>query len=175
MWNMPKNMNYYFDNLYQKYKNKGALFDSNLMIYYFIGSYFGKDFVERYKRTNIYGFKGFEVIYSIMSRFKSVITTPHILTEISNLSTPIPEKFKEQYFEHFFRKIKILDEKFFPAKEIGINLQTNKFGLTDSMILYLSQNQSYLVITSDLPLYNLLEHNKIDVINFNHIYQYLLN
>jgi hypothetical protein len=36
---MPENLFDYYDPLIEKYKRKGIIIDSNLLIYYFVGEY----------------------------------------------------------------------------------------------------------------------------------------
>ena len=128
----------YFDSLFEKYRNKGVIIDANLMIYYFIGCY-DINLLNSYKKTNVYKIQGFELISELIDSFKTIITTPHILTEISNLSTSLNENIKQEYLENYFEKIKIFDEHYLPATAIGSNVKIKKLGLTDSMILFLTK------------------------------------
>ena len=166
---MPDNNSNYFEYLLQKYKNKGVIIDANLLIYYFIGSY-DKRLLKTYKRTIEYKEIGYNLISEIINEFKNIFTTPHILTEVSNLSNNIYENIKAEYYEHFFNKIKILKEKYMPAIEIANRVGLKKFGLSDSMMINLVQEKPYLIITDDFPLYNYLISKKIDAINFSHLF-----
>ena len=44
-----------------------------------------------------------------------------------------------------------------------------EIGITDAGILMLA-SQNYLVLTDDLPLFNYLQSQSVDVINFNHLH-----
>lgn len=160
----------YFNTLFEKYRNKGLLIDSNLLLLYIVGSYSGGQ-VEKFKRTRKCSSDDFDVISQIVNYFSRVITTPNILTEVSNLSGQLPEQpinMKVDYFQEFAIKICGLDENYEPSREICKTNYFKKFGLTDSGIISLSKSK-YLVLTDDFPLVGMLEKLSIDVINFNHI------
>ena len=125
--------------------------------------------VNNFKATKKYGFDGFIIIANIIKYFDKIITTPHILTEISNISNQIENRFKIDYFNTFFLKLEFLDELFIHANENFADEKVRKLGLTDAAIINLSKSKSYLVLTDDLQLYYLLSNKQIDVINFNHL------
>jgi hypothetical protein len=54
------------------------------------------------------------------------------------------------------------------AQSIVDDAEFPKFGLTDTAIRMIAPGK-YLVLTDELPLYQLLSKRKVDVINFNHI------
>ena len=164
----------YYELLFGKYKSKGVIIDSNLLIYYFIGSY-NFNLVKSYKRTRRYGENGYKIIYNVVKLFDRIITSPHILAEISNLSNNINDNETQRYYDLFLKKTTTFDEIFFPATEITENDNIiKKFGLTDSMILRIAQNKSHLVLTDDLDFSAYLLLQKIDVINFNHLLTYYI-
>lgn len=159
--------NDYHKILMSKYRNKGLLLDSNLLLLYFIGLYdYNK--ISTFKRTTKYTIEDFDIISHIINFFDRVITTPHIVTEISNLSGQLSGKIKSCYFEIFAKQIKLLEENSKPSKDLCDSECFRKFGLTDSGIVEISRN-TYLVMTDDLPLSGYLQSQRIDVINFNHI------
>jgi len=157
----------YLHDLFCRYQSKGVLIDSNLLLIYFIGKYYqGK--LDRYKRTRQYTVADFGLISNIIQFFKRVITTPNILTEVSNLSSQLPERTKEKYFTLFCKEVEIFNEEYLPSIDICKTVPFSKLGLTD-MAIFKAAKGKYLVITDDLPLYNILLYNDIDTINLNHI------
>jgi len=157
----------YHVKLLSKYRNKGLLLDSNLLLLYFIGLY-DYNTISTFKRTTKYTIEDFDIISRIINFFDRVITTPHILTEISNLSGQLSGKIKSHYFKIFAEQIKLLEENSKPSKDLCDGKCFRKFGLTDSGIVEISRD-TYLVMTDDLPLSGYLQSQRIDVINFNHI------
>ncbi len=157
-------------NLISKYKNKGILVDTNLLLLLFIGS-FDPCLITKFKRTNIFVEEDFNILQKILKSFENIITTPNILTETCNLSGQLPGPIKKGYFDLFARGINILGEHYIPSSDISKMLEFKKFGLTDAVIINFVRDK-YLVITVDFPLSQYLQKKGIDAINFNHIRPY---
>ncbi|MEW6607640.1 MAG: PIN domain-containing protein [bacterium] len=163
--------NDYIKSLFQKYKKRGIIVDANLLLVYFLGS-FNPQLISQYKRTkDNYTFEDFKDLCRIIKYFDRVLTTPNILTEVSNLSSALRTEYLIEYFKKFKDMVTTLDEEIIMSKRATENKYFEKYGLTDAVIIELCQKK-YLVITDDFPLSNSLSHINIDVINFNHIRQY---
>jgi rRNA-processing protein FCF1 len=160
----------FFESLLQKYKNRGILVDANLLLLYFVGS-FNPALIPAYKRTKTYTVDDFAVLHRFIHYFDHLLTTPNILTEVSNLSTALEEHVRQEYFKKFKNMVTLLNEKVVLSKRAVANKCFEKYGLTDAVIVELSQKK-YLVITDDFKLSNLLYSINIEVINFNHIRGY---
>ncbi len=155
--------------LFERYRTKGVLLDSNILLLYFIGL-FRPELVSRFKRTRNLGFveEDFYTLDRFVSRVRKVVTTPNILTEVSNLAGQLPNHLKGRYFEIFAAGITELDEEYLSSSEVSGGQEFTRFGLTDAGIIRLVNNQ-YLVLTDDFKLSGLLAKKGYDVINFNHI------
>ena len=153
--------------LFVKYKSKGILIDSNLLLLYFIGKYFKGD-INRCKRTRQFSTEDLRLIYNIIKRFDQVVTSPNILTEVSNLSTQIHNFEKEKYFTQFCNEISMLKEEYVDSSQICTKVSYKNLGLTD-MAIFNAAKGKYLVLTDDFPLYGILKSNNINAINFNHL------
>lgn len=136
------------------------------MIYYFIGQFDMR--LLNHKITPL-GKSGYFIIKYLVNQFKLVLTTPHILTEISNLSNKYNNSIKEKYFHSFSKTLAIFKERFEDASIILRNDKYQKFGLTDAAIASIARNK-YLVITQDKPLSAMLRNQKIDVLEFSELY-----
>lgn len=157
----------YYDELIIKYKSKGVIIDTNVLLMYFIGSY-NKKIIEEFKRTNVFSISDYDIINNFVNFFDRIFTTPHVLTEVSNLSGQLENKFLEKYFDLFSEKLSILEERNVKAEKAFENKIMRKFGLADACINYIAR-EKILVLTDDFPLYGVLQKNNIDVINFNNI------
>ena len=73
------------DALVQRYASRGVLLDSNLLLLLCVGS-FRRQEIGRFKRTAQYGACDYDLLVDFLSRFKSVVTTPNVLTEVNGLS-----------------------------------------------------------------------------------------
>jgi rRNA-processing protein FCF1 len=157
----------YIKELLSRYSNKGILIDTNLLLLYFVGKYKPSE-IPKFKRTAAFEVNDFRLLLSILRRFNRIITTPNILTEVSNLSNQLPNNYKPAYYTEFANQVSLLDEQYTTSLNICSLDHFRKFGLTDSGIIESAKNQ-YLVLTDDFKLTKFLENIKIDVINFNHI------
>jgi len=158
----------YINNLLIKYKNKGSIIDTNLLLLYFVGK-FNIEWIGKFKRVNKFSIDDFLFVTNFFNYFNKIVTTPHILTEVSNLSKDLPENILSTYFEFIKSEIQILNEQYEESRIVCSQTYFNKLGLTDSGIVKLSNSKEYLIITEDFPLSNRLSSLGVDVININHI------
>src|SRR3954467_11508034 len=76
--------------LIDKYKSRGVLIDTNLLVLLAVGIY-RPDRIATFKRTRPYTLRDFEFILRLADAFRRRITTPNILTEADNLLRQLPE------------------------------------------------------------------------------------
>lgn len=151
----------------RKYKQKGVLIDTNILLVYFVGSV-DPSLIPRFKRTATFAIEDYDTIAAILDFFAVRVTTPNILTEVSNLTGQLPELSKGDYFAAFVAGVTLLDEQYIPSQIACANSEFRKFGLTDAGIAQLAKG-SHLVFTDDLPLWAYLTNVGVDALNFNHI------
>ena len=156
-----------YDDYVRKYHNKGLLIDTNLLLMLFIGSIMD---VSKFKRTKK-GFKQshYDLLLAFTLKFKYIITTPNILTEVSNLAgnSNIYGKIRTDFFQEFTNHLTIYPEKYIKSQSIPEEI-IHKYGLTDAGIIHLVKDK-YLLLTDDFPLKGFAEKKNIDVINFTNI------
>ena len=149
------------------YPEEGVLIDSNLLLLLFVGQYDPKR-IERFKRTHQFGISDFELLVDYIEQFKEVVTTPSILTEVSNLLGQLPENLKCYFWQHFAHSLKDLHEHYTASHELGSEKAFPRFGLTDMAILRAASGK-YRVLTDDFRLTQYLLSQNVDVINFNNL------
>jgi hypothetical protein len=157
----------YVKDLIDRYKTKGILIDANLLLLLFIGLYDRRRILS-FGRTQGYTSKDFDMLVEMINFFGKVVTTPNILTEVSNLSGKLNVKEKEAYFTDFANHVSRFDEEYAASDHLCSLSHFTKFGLTDAGIINGAAGK-YLVLTDDFKLSAYLESERIDVINFNHI------
>jgi hypothetical protein len=150
-----------------RYAKRGVLVDANILLLYLIGSY-DRSLIPRFKRTRQFTVEDYATLLLLLRPFEAVITTPNILTEVSNLSGQLVEPARSDHFRMFAERIRLMDEHYIDSREAAAQEGFVRFGVTDMGILLLSRNR-YLVLTDDFRLSQFLQHNGVDVINFNHI------
>jgi len=146
---------------------EGLLIDSNLLLLLFVGLR-DRDRIQKFKRTAQFIIQDFDRLAAFAKRFKQVVTTPGILTEVSNLLGQLPDNIRHYFWQHFALGLKSLHEHYTPSQELGDESAFPNFGLTDTAILHAAVGK-YLVLTDDLRLAQYLIGRKIDVINFNQL------
>ena len=166
-------MNDHVVGLRDRYRSRGILVDTNLLLLFFIGL-FDREQIRRFKRTKTYSGEDYDILNRFLSQFARVITTPNILSEVSNLSGQMGEPARSRCFQNFAAKIDLLAGKGRLAEQYVASAEAvkldefPKLGLTDSGIFRLVKGK-YLVLTDDLRLHAILEYHGIDSINFNHL------
>lgn len=146
----------------------GVLIDTNLLVLYSIGLY-DKNRIEQHKRTRTYTPEDFDLLVRFANLFKKVITTPNILTEVSNLL----EGTAYQYgpvLSHLPQYIQVIEEIYFPSHSTiqATHHHFFKFGLSD-MVSFELAKQRYLVLTDDLDFCSFLQSNNLPALNFNNL------
>ena len=153
----------------KRYRSKGLLVDTNLLLLLTIGRC-DLNLIQSFVRTQKYNIEDFGLLSRFVTSFRKQVTTPHVLTEISNLTTRLPDHIRPDYFTSLVSHFAAYSEEAVPFSTASGMGMFVKFGLTDSAITHIARNK-YLVLTDDFPLANYLQSQKQDVINFNHLRQ----
>lgn len=160
-------MNGQLKSLIAKYRNNGILVDTNILLLYVVGLT-NQQRIPLFKRTNRFIAKDFDTLRQLLRQFPTVVTTPSILTEVSNLSGQLNEPERSTCMGLFADEIQEIEEYYIPSRETAKDGKFQRFGLTDCGIAQISLSQ-YLVLTDDLPLSAYLSNQGIDTLNFNNI------
>lgn len=155
-------MNDYLLKLIQKYKQKGLLVDTNILLLYIVGIV-NVDLIRNFSRTINFTENDFYLVEKFINFFDVNITTPHILTEVSDL---LGNRIELQLA--LGKYIELIEEKFLESKQITRTKTFLQFGLADTAITETAKN-SYLVVTDDNPLFGYLVNQKIDAVNLDQI------
>lgn len=142
------------------------LLDSNLLLLLTVGSY-NQHLISTFKRTGNYTADDYQILRHFASDFRHLVTTPHILTEVSNLANSLPYYVKEEWFVHFSGRISDLDEHDIPARDLARTPEFGLFGLADAALSLLAK--STLVATADDRLCDYLHRRNLHAISFNEI------
>ena len=160
-------MNPTIEELTDRYRNKGVLVDSNLLLLLFIGAT-DRKIISRFKRTQTFVEEDYDTLLAYLDCFSKRITLPNILTEVSNLAMALTDEYREQFGGAFQRGLTILDEYYEASQEVALNPAMMKYGLTDTAIL-LHARDRYLLLTDDFKLAGFFNSQKGAAVNFNHI------
>jgi hypothetical protein len=153
--------------LVERYRSRGVLVDSNVLLLYFVGAY-ERRLVPRFKRTAQFTVQDYDLLVYFLSNFRRIVPTPNILTEVNALLGQLGEPPKIQCRARFGPEIARLGEDYVPSADaVGLD-QFPRLGLTDAVIARLAKG-NHLVLTDDAKLAVFLERTQIDVVNFNHL------
>ena len=155
-------MNDYLLGLIYKYQNLGILVDTNVALLYLVGSCEIR-LIRETKRTAVYSEKDFEKVSKFIEKFQLKITTPNVLTEISNLLPNRPEI--ASVLRQF---IKGTSENYVASPNLTNSTAFVEFGLADASIFETAKNK-YLVFTDDGPLTGYLINMGVDVVQMDSV------
>jgi hypothetical protein len=159
----------FFETLLRRYRGKGLLVDTNVLLLLLVGSIDPK-IIGDFKITANQGFTetDYETLQNLIKNFQKVVTTPHILAEVSNHADKFKSESHQRIFSKFISLIDLLEEHFESAKALARSDAFVRFGLTDTAISMLAAKK-FLVLTVDLSLAGYLKKKGVDAINFNNL------
>jgi hypothetical protein len=149
----------------QRYRRRELLIDTNLLLLYFIGA-FRPDRIGSFNRTSGYSVDDFALLEQVISGFKRMTTTPHILTEVSNLMGHCEEPLRSDLRACLSAAIAGWNEISIASRTLAKAPHFPRFGLTDTAIVD-SAAASCLILTADRPLAGLLEAKGRAVLRFS--------
>lgn len=155
--------------LVRKHTGKAAILDSNVLLLYLVAEFDPNLIGSSYKRLSSFQAPDVILLRWLFGQFSSVTTTPHVLTEVSNLSNQMPSWKKEQWFPWFGKRLADFAEVTLASSEIGRLDSFWRFGLTDAGLAKLSER--FVIVTNEFPLTGFLESRSLPVINFTHLRQ----
>lgn len=153
--------------LLSKYRADGILIDTNILLMILVGAY-SPVRIPSFKRTAAYTVADFYLAVRLVQYMAHVITTPSILTEVSNLSGQLDSKERFEYFSSFGWQIQQFLEIYVESVDVAHTDEFLRLGLTDAGIVELAR-RGRLILTDDLPLFHLLTSMGLPTLNFNHI------
>jgi hypothetical protein len=160
-------MNNDLDTLLKRYRNRGIFVDANLLLLWFVGA-LDKQLIPSFDRTRKYAPEDFDTLDRFVACFKTRVTLPNVLTEVSNLAGQLGDRAQSFFTDVFSKLIHNLNEQYVPSVSVLDDRTFPKFGLTDCCIMSLVKN-NYLLLTDDFRLSQFFSSVGGHAINFNHI------
>lgn len=144
---------------------RAVLVDSNLLLLLVVGSA-SRRYIQVHKRLSGYGAEDFELLVGLIGTFSDLVTVPHVITEVSNLSRHIPDPAARSVIVDKLREL--IEQT--PELPIGSveGLQHpawSRLGVTDTILLHLCE-QGITLVTADSDLAIEAEMVGGDVLNF---------
>ncbi len=123
-----------------------VLVDSNLLLLLVVGLWNQKAITDQ-KRLNGMTAADFRLLQRFLASFPTICTTPHVLTEVSNLAGSATGQTRHAIFHQLAILLTILDERIMPSQELSRRAEFRSFGLTDAALA--SLNSEMLLLTED--------------------------
>lgn len=158
------------ERLFAHHRGKAVLLDSNLLLVFLSGA-LGIRIFKTFKRINKYQFGDYELLTRLLGAFSVLLTTPHILTEVSNLADSLTGSYKRDWDENFTALVRSektrigVREKWTSAAVLSERPEFLPFGIADTALTELSSEA--LVVTEDHRLSGFLKRRGIPVLNFD--------
>jgi predicted nucleic acid-binding protein len=144
------------------------LLDTNVLLLHVIGTC-DPHLVERFGRTSsTFGVDDLAILEACLSTARSLVTTPAVLAEVSNLCRGVSSYHQARARRSLRALIEFHDERSIPSRECASHALFERLGLTDAGIALLAA-QGVRVLTTDVDLYVALAAEGVDVVNFNHL------
>lgn len=147
----------------------GTLFiDTNLLLVLLIGVLDPAQ-IERFKRTKDYGRKDFELLRAFVGNYDRLLTTPNILTEVSNFVGQLSEPLRRRaYITLKNLTDSTIEEQYWPTTELTQFPAFPMLGLADVSV-FAAAESGVTILTADFPLYNRLTSAGLVAINYTHL------
>ncbi|NPV00291.1 MAG: hypothetical protein HPY53_02810 [Brevinematales bacterium] len=148
------------------------IIDTNLLILLLVGLY-NKNQIKTFKRTTNFTVEDYETIRFYFYNAKKVYVTPHILTEVSNLTDRIGGKDNFTYIEVFKSVAKSQIEIYTPKESLLDFLYLSQIGITDTSLYFAAKETGSIVLTDDEECAPYLESLDCKVLRFSAIQEYM--
>jgi hypothetical protein len=156
------------DTFIRRHRRSGLLVDTNVLLLFMVGKC-NVDRIGTFKNTQRYVPEDFYTASLIIESFDRLISTPHVLTEVSNLSNQLREPARSELLQVVATEVGMFcDERYVSSRDAMQSPAFLRLGLTDIGIATLS-TQGVAVLTDDFPLYQHLIALDTPAINFSHL------
>jgi hypothetical protein len=148
---------------------RALLLDANVLLLLLVGLW-NRERILRFKKLSGYDADDFDLLALAVDRFRTLVTTPHVLTEVSNLASFHEDPERTEFFEWLaLRSIPAFREDLVPTKTIAEDPIFVRLGLTDAAIDHAARTEGLHVLTADARLYERLLQVQAHVTNFQHL------
>src|SRR6201986_1580889 len=136
--------------LIKKHQGKGVFVDANLFVLLMVGQVNPKR-IQEFKRTQSFTEDDFKLLTTLIAWFGApVITTPHVLSQVSDL-TDLSGPEGKIIRRHFKATVETIQEEYDTARSLVNHRLFERFGLGDASVAAVCE-RNVVVLTADLQL-----------------------
>ena len=140
--------------------------DTNLLLLYLV-SVVDLTLLNRFKRVSSFRLSDVLLLQGLVGGFRAMMTTPHILTETSNLVDQAPGDWRNSLIEAL-RQFAQGQREFYQASALLMNhVEFRRLALADTALVALSHEAT--VATLDYELYGRIIGNGGMAVHFDHL------
>lgn len=147
-------------------RRKPIITDTSPLLLLLMGLY-DENAIVKFKRLSEYDSDDYKLLLQFTATRK-IIVTPQVLSEVSNFSKDLKNKFSE-FIEENKPTLEKIDEKYISKTDILASQELVKFGFTDTSIILAAKENNALVLTDDFPLSGLCKKIGIDTVHMDEI------
>lgn len=140
--------------------------DTQLLVLLIVGT-MNPDLIPKFKRTRSYDSDDLMTLLTILERARRRCVTSNVVTETDNLVRQLPAHEHERAAATLKEFLTHWIEVHNPSGEFAGGAEHAKFGMTDAILIHISNNA--LVLTDDFRLAGKIASTSGNVINFNHL------
>jgi hypothetical protein len=148
-----------------------VVLDSNLLLLAWCAS-FDISLLKTFKRLQGFDAIDIRILGETLAMLGAQKTTPHVLTEVSNLANSLPSWRKMAWSNHLSARVSVIEEFWESSSHILEDRSMAILGLTDAALGRLAG--THLILSVDWPLCNQLTSKGLAALNFRHLRQSLL-
>jgi rRNA-processing protein FCF1 len=151
--------------LIQKYRSKGIIVDTNLLLLLAVGL-FDPNRIATFKRTNKFNVAIFETVAKVVEQFEQRYTTPYLVAELDNISRMLPMHEWLGISRIMQTLVPSLIEIHSGSSSVISHALHSEVGIADCSIAMVPDT---LIFTDDLPFASRLQGMGRDVLNIGHL------
>jgi hypothetical protein len=151
--------------LIARHRRPGVVVDANLLLLLLVGEW-SIAHVETFRRTRSHFVAAdFARLGDLLHPLDRLVTTVHILTEVSNLASQTEGREKAGLYRVLAGGFSRLEVRDVPLPTLLAMPEFFKYGLTDAALVELAR-RGHLILTIDFPLSNYVQSLGLAAINY---------
>ena len=123
----------------EQYHTSGILVDAGVLLLRLVGQY-DRDRITQFKNTKQFLPEDFDLLQWLLRKFARIITTPNVLTEVSNLAGQLGEPARTECLQSLAEEISLFEEHYVASSGAADEEAFARLGLTDSGIALLCRD-----------------------------------
>ena len=147
----------------------GVVIDANLLCLLVVGAT-GPAAIHSHARLRAFGFDDYANLLDIFDRVGQPVLCPQVLAETSNLVSYRQAPRQIAIFrQSLARFVELFDEMTIEARRVIADVSFETLGITDAVLLLLSAERKYRLLSDDLQLCLAAERRGVSALNYNYV------